>query len=74
MITKAQITRRSSDEGVSARAVERDYVLAHVVAAVEISNVVRNLVFTGGTALGMCHFKRVEREVARHLRRARMLQ
>ncbi len=57
MITKAQITRRSSDEGVSARTVERDYVLAHVVAAVAISRVVTNLVFKGGTALRMCHFR-----------------
>jgi predicted nucleotidyltransferase component of viral defense system len=57
MITKAQITRRSSDEGVSARTIERDYVLAHVVAAVAISKVVTNLVFKGGTALRMCHFK-----------------
>jgi predicted nucleotidyltransferase component of viral defense system len=57
MITKAKITRRSSKEGVSARAVERDYVLAHVVAAVAISKAVTNLVFKGGTALRMCHFK-----------------
>jgi predicted nucleotidyltransferase component of viral defense system len=57
MITKAQITRRSSDEGVSARTIERDYVLVHVVAAVAISKVATNLVFKGGTALRMCHFK-----------------
>jgi hypothetical protein len=50
MITKAQITRRASKEGVSARTVERDYVLAHVVAAVATSK-------KGGTALRMCHFK-----------------
>jgi predicted nucleotidyltransferase component of viral defense system len=57
MITKAQITKRSSDEGLSARTVERDYVLAHVVAAVAMSEGVTNLVFKGGTALRMCHFK-----------------
>ncbi len=42
---------------MSARAVERDYVLAHVVAAVAISKVAANLIFKGGTALRMCHFK-----------------
>ena len=37
MTTKAQSTRRGSDEGVPARIVERDYVLAHVVAAIAVS-------------------------------------
>ncbi|MFQ5788996.1 MAG: nucleotidyl transferase AbiEii/AbiGii toxin family protein [Acidobacteriota bacterium] len=57
MITKAQITRRASDEGVPARTVERDYVLAHVVAAIAMSETVTSLIFKGGTALRMCHFK-----------------
>ena len=57
MITKAQITRRASDEGVPARTVERDYVLAHVVAAIGMSDGATKLVFKGGTALRLCHFR-----------------
>ncbi len=57
MITRAQITRRASNENVSARTVERDYVLAHVAAAVARSDRDTKMVFKGGTALRMCHFK-----------------
>ena len=57
MITKAQITQRGSDEGVPARIVERDYVLAHVVAAIAVSETAPKLVFKGGTALRLCHFE-----------------
>ncbi|MGB5717774.1 MAG: hypothetical protein WBN81_11845 [Gammaproteobacteria bacterium] len=34
MITKAHITRRAARDNVPAKTVERDYVLAHVVAGV----------------------------------------
>ena len=34
MINKAQITRRSAKEDVPAQTVERDYILAHIIAAV----------------------------------------
>ena len=57
MITKAQITRRASDEGLPARTVERDYVLAHVVAAIAVSERTTELILKGGTALRLCHFQ-----------------
>lgn len=56
MITRAHITRRASQDGVSARAVERDYVLGHIVAAVAEPGDDSNLVFKGGTALRLCYF------------------
>ena len=55
MITRAHITRRASRDGVPARTVERDYVLAHVVAAVGGLGRDSCLVFKGGTALRLCH-------------------
>ncbi len=57
MITKAQIIRVASREGVPARTVERDYVLAHIVAAIAETNRDESsmLVFKGGSALRMCH-------------------
>jgi predicted nucleotidyltransferase component of viral defense system len=53
MITKAQITRRADADGVPAQAVERDYVLAHVLGALARRGDER-LVFKGGTALRFC--------------------
>lgn len=57
MITRAHITRRASQDGVSARTVEKDYVLAHVVAAIAGLGEDSKLVFKGGTALRLCHFE-----------------
>lgn len=57
VITRAQITRRASSDGVPARTVERDYVLAHVVAAVGDLGEDSPLIFKGGTALRLCHFE-----------------
>ncbi len=57
MITRAQITRRASRDGVPARTVEKDYVLAHIVAAVGGLGEDTQLVFKGGTALRLCHFE-----------------
>ena len=57
MIAKPQITRRASDENVPARTVERDYILAHVTAAVSGLEDDSTLVFKGGTALRLCHFQ-----------------
>jgi len=57
MITRHLITRRASDDGVDATVVERDYVLAQVVAQLHraaLSNGGR-LVFKGGTALRLVH-------------------
>ncbi len=57
MITKAQIIRRSSKESVPAKTIERDYVLAHAVAAIAQFKGESKLVFKGGTALRLCHFE-----------------
>lgn len=57
MITRAQITRRASREGVPAQTVEKDYVLAHIVAAVAGLGEESQLIFKGGTALRLCHFE-----------------
>ncbi len=57
MITRAQITRRASRDGVPARTVEKDYVLAHIVAAVADLGEDSPLIFKGGTCLRLCHFE-----------------
>jgi len=56
MITRAQITRRADADGVPAITVERDYVLAHIIAGLASLGPDTGLVFKGGTALRMCHF------------------
>jgi hypothetical protein len=56
VITKAQITRRAAQDEVPAKTVERDYVLAHVVAAISRLTADAGLIFKGGTALRLCHF------------------
>ena len=57
MITKAHITRRAARDNVPAKTVERDYVLAHVIAGVATLENDTGLVFKGGTALRLCHFE-----------------
>ncbi len=56
MITRAQITRRAAQDNVPAKTVERDYVLAHVVAGIATLGNDTSLVFKGGSALRLCHF------------------
>ena len=56
MITKAHITRRAAQDNVSAKTVERDYVLAQVIAGIAALENNTGLVFKGGTALRLCHF------------------
>ena len=56
MTTRAHITRRAAKDGVPARTVERDYVLAHIIAGVAKLGDEISLVFKGGTALRLCHF------------------
>lgn len=56
MISRAQITRRASEDGVDARVVERDYVLAHVVALIATHDAQGALVFKGGASLRLLHF------------------
>lgn len=55
MITKAHITRRAAQDNVPAVTVERDYVLAHVIAGFATLGDDTGLVFKGGTALRLCH-------------------
>ena len=44
-------------DGVSARTVERDYVLTHVVEALGRLPAAEGLIFKGGTALRLCFFE-----------------
>ena len=57
MITRAQITQRAERDGVSAQTVERDYVLAHIIAGFASLEDNHGVVFKGGTALRLCHFE-----------------
>lgn len=57
MITRAHITRRAARDNVPAITVERDYVLAHVIAGVATLEIDNGLVFKGGTALRLCHIE-----------------
>ena len=56
MTNRAQIIRRADADGVPAITVERDYVLAHIIAGLASLGPDTGLVFKGGTALRMCHF------------------
>ena len=56
MTNRAQITRQAARDGVPAPTVERDYVLAHIVAALGAIDASHGLVFKGGTALRLCYF------------------
>ena len=55
MISKAQITKVASRDGVDARVVERDYVLAHIVALISANDAEKRLIFKGGTSLRLLH-------------------
>jgi uncharacterized protein len=57
MITKAQITQRAANDSVPARTVERDYVLAHIIAGFAALEDDHGVVFKGGTALRLCYFE-----------------
>jgi hypothetical protein len=50
------IKRKADEDGLSASAVERDYVLAHALTAISRRVGQAGLVFKGGTALRLCHF------------------
>jgi predicted nucleotidyltransferase component of viral defense system len=54
--SKAQITKIASRDGVDARVVERDYVLAHIVALISSYDADGRLIFKGGTSLRLLHF------------------
>ena len=57
MLTRHAITRRADQDGVDAASVERDYVLAHIVAQLHRARPTDGgrLVFKGGTALRFAH-------------------
>lgn len=57
MLTRHAITRRADRDGVDAAVVERDYVLAHVVAQLHRAGSTDGgrLIFKGGTALRLVH-------------------
>jgi predicted nucleotidyltransferase component of viral defense system len=55
MSSKAQITKVASRDGVDARVVERDYVLAHIVALISANDAEKRLIFKGGTSLRLLH-------------------
>jgi predicted nucleotidyltransferase component of viral defense system len=57
VLTRHAITRRADDDGVDAAVVERDYVLAHIVAHLHRATPSDGgrLVFKGGTALRLVH-------------------
>lgn len=57
MITQAQITRRAARDGVPARTVERDYVMAHIIAGLAALGDGHGMIFKGGTALRLCFFQ-----------------
>ena len=56
MSNRAQITRQAARDGVPAPTVERDYVLAHIVAGLGSLGDDHGLVFKGATALRLCYF------------------
>jgi predicted nucleotidyltransferase component of viral defense system len=57
VLTRHGITRRADDDGVAAAVVERDYILAHVVAQLHRASPEDGgrLVFKGGTALRLVY-------------------
>lgn len=57
MIHRNLLIRRADQDGLSARIVERDYVLAHALSAISKQDVRGQVVFKGGTALRLCHFE-----------------
>lgn len=57
MIQRQQIIRAADRDAVAAVAVERDYVLAHVVASLAADRQSESLMFKGGTALRLCYFE-----------------
>ncbi len=57
MIHQNLIKRKADEDGLSAPAVERDYVLAHALAAISEHDRQARVVFKGGTALRLCHLE-----------------
>lgn len=56
MIHPNLLKRQADQDRLTAGPVERDYILAHVLAAIAARNAQAQIVFKGGTALRLCHF------------------
>ena len=56
MTNKAQITQQAARDEVPAPTVERDYVLAHIIAGLASLGADHGVIFKGGTALRLCYF------------------
>lgn len=56
MISPNLLIKQADKDGVPAPTVERDYVLAHILAGITLHPHAERLVFKGGTALRMCYF------------------
>lgn len=61
MIQQNVIKRRADEDELPAPAVERDYVLAHVLTAISERDTEKQLVFKGGTSLGRALGQRADR-------------
>jgi predicted nucleotidyltransferase component of viral defense system len=57
VIHRNQLIRKADQDGLSARIVERDYVLVHTLSAISKRDARGQVVFKGGTALRLCHFE-----------------
>lgn len=57
MIHPNIIKRQADVDRLTASAVERDYVLTHVLAAISDHDDRAQIVIKGGTALRLCHFE-----------------
>jgi uncharacterized protein len=57
LISSQQIIRIADTDGVDNKTVQRDYVIAHVLAALSTVPNAEGLIFKGGTALRMCHYE-----------------
>jgi predicted nucleotidyltransferase component of viral defense system len=57
VIHQNAIKRRADEDGLSAPAVERDYVLSHALTAISGRDREQQLVFKGGTSLRLCHLE-----------------
>jgi predicted nucleotidyltransferase component of viral defense system len=57
VIARNEIIRQADVDVVPAPTVERDYILAHVLAAIVRHDQQAQIVFKGGTALRLCYFE-----------------
>lgn len=56
MIHPNLLKRQADRDRLTAAAVERDYILTHVLTAIAVRDTEGQIAFKGGTALRLCHF------------------